>query len=543
MAGILLGGFCMMLFQSYPSSVAASRRADAQGRAILTIMLLSFSLYHRADLRGAVVEAADSTDGKLAEDLRKGLLEMDEKRKYETVRHLLTVIANNWSRIDDSTRQAIFDILRSTGTRDESARLSDIARAPARVLGGMEEQLTGRLGRLVMPTLAFLTFSSLAIIGIIGLSPLYGIIGASTIDIKFFILMCAILALSFWFFTNYMGKRRPVILRIPDSAPNDPDIPPPGKCSFMSFKIPALVPALIAGALFSIPGIMFACGVREGILGTVAGGLGPMWFAWAIAVGLAVYGYLYASPMRRARERMRREIEDWSNALNTMGSRMLDGKPAPVAMAETATLMEGSPLAERLKAASNRMEKYGMGLRESLFGGRKGENQLIESFISTISRIRSDSEIAAGRACMTAADYLATIRRVERSFRERIEEALGNLWLVAAILIPVVCAMSVWVMDFMTGLSMKVIAQASLSGVSGIPLMFGVMSTGDLAALRLLMGVTSIVLACIVGRYVALIRAGEDRVEMWSSITRSSLQAITVYTAAVFLLTLITIGL
>ncbi|MEM2874614.1 MAG: hypothetical protein QW567_01105 [Candidatus Hadarchaeales archaeon] len=541
-AGILLGGFSMIAFQAYPSSLAASRRADAQGKAIPTIMVLSFSLYHRPDLRGAVVQAADSTDGKLAEDLRRGLLEMDEKRKHDTVRHLLTVTANEWGRTDDSIRQAIFDILRSTGTKDESARVMDISRAPMRALEGMDEQLTRRLGSLIMPTLAFLTFSSLAIIAVIGLSPVFGIIGASALDIKFFILMCALLSLAFWTFTAYMARGRPATIQIPEPPPDDPRLPPPGRCIIGGVKLPIWLPPLLVMLALSVPGVIHVMGWGSGEIRMIAGSLNVVWFVWAFSAAVALYGYLYFSPRRRVQEEERKRIADWGNALNTMGSRMLDGKPISSAMTEAGEMMEGSPLAEQLKSAGAKMERYGMGLMDALFG-RSRRSGMVESFLSTISRIRSDSELAAGRACMVAAEFLRTLHRVERNFRERIGEALSNLWLVAVLLIPVVCAMSVWVMDYMTGLSLKIAAQASAAGVTGIPLLFGVMGSGDLAILRLLMGLTTVVLGIIVARYISRIRAGSDRVEMWASVARSSLLSAAVFTATSYLLTLITVGM
>jgi len=542
--GILLGAFFMLAFQAYPASVASTRRADAQGRAILTMMLLSFSLYHRPDLRGAVVEAADSSEGKLAEDFQKGLLEMDERRKYETVRHLLTVIANEWGEIDDSTRQAIFDVLRSTGAKDESARIMDISRAPARVLEGMEEQLTQKLGSMVMPTLAFLTFSSLAIIGTIGLSPLFGIIGASALDIKVFILMCALLVLSFWVFTEYTGRGRPATIQIPEPSPSDLGLPPPGKCLIGSKEVPIFVLPVVLFVVLSIPGILYVLGPDEGIVSIITSSLNATWFVWAFASSVALYGYLYCSPRNRVRKKERRKIADWGNALNTMGSRMLDGKPISSAMMEAGSMMEGSPLAEQLKAAAVKMERYGMGMMEALFGSeKKSKGGLVQSFVSVISKIKSDSELAAGRACMTAAEFLQTLHRVERSFREKIREALGNLWLVAVVLIPVVCAMSVWVMDFMTGLSLKVAAHASAAGLSGTPLLFGIMGSRDLALLRLLMGTTAVMLGMVVARYIARIRAGSDRVELWASISKSSILSVAIFTAASFLLTLITVGI
>lgn len=540
--GLLLGGLGLMAFQSYPSSLANTKKSEAQSRAINTIMLLSFSLHHRPDIRGATVYAADTSEGKLAEDLQRGLLEMDERRKYETVRHLLTVIANEWEGVDESTRQAIFDILRSTGTKDEAARLADVSRAPARVLEGAEEQLTRRLNSLVMPTLAFLTFGSLAIIGAIGLSPVFTILGMQLVDIKFFIGMSAALIMAFLLFTLYMGGRRPVTIQPPEIPEDDPRLPPRGKVRVFGKLMPSWLPPALVFAALAWPGVLYLMGVTTGMIGIITMSLTTLWFVWAMAAAIVVHAYLSSSKRSKIREEERRKLFDWGNALNTMGSRMLDGKPAGQAMTEAANLMEGSPLAGELKEAGLRMERLGLGLHEAISGGKKRHNPLIESFLRIISRVRKGSEAAAGRACMMAADLLNTLQKVERRFREKIDESMGNLWLVAVMLIPVVCAMSVWVMDFMSGMKYSMAATTSAAGVTGIPFLLGAMGTGELALLRLVMGVTAMLLSIIIARYIANIRAAGDKVELWSSVLKSTLVSTAIFTATSFLLTMITVG-
>ena len=545
LSGLLLGGLCMMAFQSYPSSAAASRKSEAQSRAISTVMLLSFSLYHRPDLRGAAVHAADASEGKLAEDLQKGLLELDERRRYETVRHLLTVIASEWGEIDESTRQAIFDLLRSTGAKEEAARLADVAKAPERILEGAEEQLTRRLNSLVMPTLAFLTFSSLAIICAVGLSPVFGVIGMQFVDLKFFILISAALLVGFLTFTLYMGKRRPVTIQLPEIPADDPRLPPRGKVRVLGKLVPAWLPPLLVFGALAWPGVLYLLGVTTGPLDVIVLSFTTLWLVWATAAAIAVYAYLYSSRRVKLREEERRKLADWGNALNTMGSRMLDGKPAAQAMNEAAELMAGSPLAEQLRDTSARMERYGVDMHQALFergAARRIYNPLIRSFLSIVSRIRRDSEAAAGRACMMAAEFLRTLHRVEHRFRERIDEAMGNLWLVAVVLIPVVCAMSVWVMDFMSGMKFTLAAQTAAAGVVGMPFLLGAMEAGELALLRLVMGLTAVGLGAIIARYIASIRAGGDRVELGSAISKSVLASAAIFTAASFLLTLITTG-
>ncbi|WP_342832595.1 hypothetical protein [Candidatus Hadarchaeum sp.] len=544
MAGFLIGGIFMMAFQNYPASVAAQRRADAQGKAIRTVMLLSFSLYHRPDIRGATVQAADMSEGKLAEDLQRGLLELDERRRYETVRHLLTVVANEWGEIDDSVRQAIFDILRSTGAKDESARLADVAKAPERVLEGAEEQLTKRLNSLVMPTLAFLTFSSLAIISVVGLSPIFGVIGFNFVDLKFFTAVALGLVIAFLAFTQFMMGHRPATIQISTLPEDDPRLPPPGRLMVFGKKVPSLIVPFIVFVAIAWPGVLYLFGETGGPLGYIVFSFSTFWFVWAAAGAIGVYAYLYVSKRARIRDEERRKLTDWGNALNTIGSRMLDGKPMPQAMAEAANLMAGSPLAYELKEVSAKMERYGLNLHEALFergyGGRY--NPIIRSFLEMISRIRRDSEAAAGRACMMAAEFLRTLHRVERRFREKIDEAMGNLWLVASLLIPVVCSMSVWVMDFMSGMKFSMAAQAATAGVTGIPFLLGAMGIMEIALLRLVMGITAVALSFIIARYIANIRAAGDRVELWSSVAKSVIVSATIFTLTSFLLTLITVG-
>jgi len=119
---------------------------------------------------------------------------------------------------------------------------------------------------------------------------------------------------------------------------------------------------------------------------------------------------------------------------------------------------------------------------------------------------------------------------------------MGNLWLVAVVLIPVVCAMSVWVMDFMSGMKFAMSAQAATAGVTGMPFLLGAMGVMEIALLRLVMGLTSVTLGFVLSRYIANIRSGGDKVELWSSAAKSVLASATIFTVTSFMLTLITVG-
>ena len=532
--GLVLGCALGMIFYLYPPSLAGIKRSEAQGDAIHTIMLLSFALYHKPDLRGATILAANESKGELAGDLQRGLLELDTRRRYESVRHMLTVLAHRWGEIDEGTRQALFDILRSTGAREEASRISDVSRAPQRVLEGSEAQLNKRLNALVMPTMAFIVFGSLAIVGVIGLSPLFGVIGANFVQLHFFVLASLLLVASFFAFTIYMGRLRPMTLPSPEIPEDDPRLSR-GKARTSEEGVPLWLLPLSIFIVLAWPGFLYFAGVRTGVLGSLAQGANAFWFIWATAAAVAVHAHLYTRERRRLREEERRKAVDWGAAFNTIGSRVIDGKPMSQAMVETAELMPGSPVADQLRAIVGSTERYAIDVHRALFGrglAKRTRNPLIRSFLNVITRIRRSSEVASGRACMMAADFISTLHRVERRFRERIGEAMGNLWLVTVVLLPIVCAMSVWVMEFMSGVSFTVAREAAGAGLTNLPFLLGAMEASELVLLKLVMGMTAIALAAVMARYIAVISAGNDKVELWTTMGKTVMITAIVFTAA-----------
>ncbi|MEM2907590.1 MAG: hypothetical protein QXP65_00080 [Candidatus Hadarchaeales archaeon] len=533
--GSVLGALLGAVFYIYPPSLAEIRRSEAQSKAINTIMLLSFELYQRPDLRGAAMFAADSSEGELAEDLQKGLLELDEKRRYESVRHLLTVLAHRWGELDDGMRQAVFDILRSTGQKEEAARLQDIAEAPRRVLESSEAQLNKRLSSLVAPTMAFMVFGSLAIVCAIGLSPVFGVIGLRIVDLKFFALVALALIAGFLAFTLYMGGRRPATIPPPEIPASDPRLPPPGKVRILRHLLPLwLFPALAFLAL-AWPGLLYLAGWTQGAIGSLALSLNTFWLVWATAAAVTIYAYLRSAPRAHLRKEERDKFVDWGVAFNTIGSRVLDGRPMHVAMAETADLMPGSAVAEQLRRIHAIMDRQAVDLGAALFERglvREIYNPLVTSFLEVIARIRRASEAAAGRACMVAAEFLGTLRRVERRFEERIGEAVGNLWLVTVVLLPTICAMSIWIMEFMSGISLEMAREATVAGLAHVPFLFGAMEARELAMLKLLMGLLALALGLVMARYISVIRAAHDEVEFWSTVAKTAAATTAVFPLA-----------
>lgn len=520
-------------FYYYPLSAADIEKTEAQSRAIETIMLMSFALHHRSDLRGAAIFGGNASEGKLAEDIRHGLLELDQKRNYESVRQMFMVIAHEWRDIDEGVRRAIFDILRSTGQSEESLRRQDVAQAPERVLESSERQLGSKLEGVVMPSMTFMVFGSIAIVGVIGLSPIFGMIGMDFIDLKFFALTAGVLVASFLVFTIFIERRRPVTMPPPRISPKDPRLPPEGQARILGREIPVPIFPLLLFILLALPGALYLSGNFDSSL--IISGPNTFWIIWACAGSVALYAHLKVGPRAEIREEVRRATEDWTMALNTIGSRILDGRPMRRAMEEASEMMPETGVGKQLAQATATMERFSVGPRYAFFEAgiaRRIYSPLIASFLGVITQIKEGSERAAGRASMMAAEFLDTLGEVERRFRERVGDATGNLWLMAIVLLPVVCALSVWIMDFMGEISISVGAAAEGAGLADIPILTSSMETMEIALLKLLMGLTVVALVLIVIRHISIIRSGRDPIKFWNTVPMAVIAGTIVFTLA-----------
>jgi hypothetical protein len=99
--------------------------------------------------------------------------------------------------------------------------------------------------------------------------------------------------------------------------------------------------------------------------------------------------------------------------------------------------------------------------------------------------------------------------------------------------------MSVWVIELMSGISLSISHNAIEIGISSIPFLAPSFGEKELAFLKLIMGLMTITLSIIFSRYIAIIRAGNDKVEFWGTVAKTLVLAITIFTSSYFGLKLI----
>ncbi|TDA32336.1 MAG: hypothetical protein DSO02_05530 [Hadesarchaea archaeon] len=140
---------------------------------------------------------------------------------------------------------------------------------------------------------------------------------------------------------------------------------------------------------------------------------------------------------------------------------------------------------------------------------------------------------------MLAGEFLGMLRRVERKFREEMEESLGNLNLMATLLIPLVCAMSVWSLGLLSGVSALVRERATEAGFTSFPLLLGTVGAGELMLLKMLLAFTSFFLSLLLAWYLSLLKTGGEEVEFLLTARRTVLLSTLVFSSSYLLLSLL----
>ncbi len=242
----------------------------------------------------------------------------------------------------------MFTIIRSTAETNEATRRQEISQAPELILESAEHELDDKLSSLILPTMTFLMFGSLSIIGVIGLSPLFGMVGMSgMVDIRFYIFVSAALISIFYSFTLFIGRQRPAIIPPPNIPSEILDIPPEGKTRILGREISALYPATLIGLAISIPGFLHYFGYSLANFNT-------LWFVWAIASTISIYGHLRTGSRIELRKKAEQQTRDWAAALNTIGSRMVDEEPMKESISEASEMMPKTDVGKQLNQIVSR---------------------------------------------------------------------------------------------------------------------------------------------------------------------------------------------
>jgi hypothetical protein len=494
LSGLLL--LCLpsfLFFQLYPSMLSGEKMSRARGNAILTLLVLCFNLFHQPDLRKAMTQAS-KVGGRLSSDLKRALLSL-ERGEFREAREALLHLSKQWAELDETVSESLLDVLRSQTSPDEASRRASLERTVSRLIGEVESEAEEGLGKMVSPTVYFLSFGSLAVVLVIGLSPLFGMLGLGGISLPFYLLSVGCLAMVFWIFTSLALRKRPLLLAAPPTA---------------------LGPASKALLLSTLSFLLFLPLASRS----------PLWLVLAAGISLAVFCFLRIGSALKSRKKEERLRQEWRKLISFLGEKMGEGRTFTEALREASTLFRevGPELRESLALMQAKsLDPYSAFFEE----GKAPKDPLISGLLETSLELRRRSEAAAGGALQGASEMVERLGRAERRFRERMREAVSNLWMISVVLLPLVCSVSVWVVGTFTRLTSTLPTEWSLLSPGLTP--------AELTLFPLLVGLLSLVLSLTVARYIAGMTAPGDRAVVLYCIGRTAFLSTLVYLSSLLL--------
>jgi integrase len=490
--GIVL--FCLpffLFFQLYPSMLASQKISRARGEAIFTLLVLCFNLLCHPSLRKAMQQAS-KTDGRLSSDLKRVLVGL-EAGEFRETREALLYLSKEWKELDETVSEALLDILKSEGSGEPSREIR-LERTVNRLIEEVEREAEEELGRIVSPTIYFLSFGSLAVVLVIGLSPLMGMLSGG-IGLPFYLLSIGSLVLAFWIFTSLALKKRPLFLPLPKAG--------------LSPSFNAIALSLPVSLIF-IP-----LAIRS-----------PVWLVLGIGLSIALFCFMRIREALRLRRREMQLWREWRRLISYLGEKMKEGKTISASIRETTEFFSG--IKPQLQKVLILIEAKSLDPYSAFFGEEEIPTDPLASRVLEASlELRQKSESASADALLHASQMIERLEKVERRFKERMREAISNLWMLSLALLPLVCSISVWVVETFTKITSSL--PAGWLFPTGL-------STSQLSLLSLSVGILALLLSLSVARYIAGITAPGDAITVLHNIGRTALLSSSIYLVSLFLL-------
>jgi len=202
--------------------------------------------------------------------------------------------------------------------------------------------------------------------------------------------------------------------------------------------------------------------------------------------------------------------------LNTLGSKLQEGYPQEAALEETAKLMRDSRMEGVLRGALANILGRAMSVYEAFFseaaGAMRGvRNKLVRSITEMYSKISTWSTEAGAPFAVGTAEFLLALEDAKADLRERFAGAFNSLRIVACVLVPVVCSLSVFGVRM---LESRLLQTAGAYAALGSPAAFTTISPIELNALTLMLALACLALFVVLVRFGSYVKSGGDDVEL-----------------------------
>ena len=440
---------------NYPMNYANVLRIKTGGELVMGILYIIVYMRSTPNLEGAIRYAAENVSGKLSNDLKKVLWNV-EIGKYTTVDEALNVYIMQWRDYNKEFIEAIQLIRESMVEMITERREILLDKAIDVVLTGTDEKMKKYSRDLETPVMAIHGLGiMLPVLGMI-VFPLISIFLENAKGLGFYLFMGydIILPLLVFYFMKQTLEKRPATHTSIDLS-SHPGFAPKNNIVVTYAKEQHYLPIWPFALLVSVIGFLIALGLYGSFLGVDVSEstllvrliASPMFHSiivvLSLAFGICVY-YWGASFQKTA---LRSEVvsieSEFEDALFALGNRIHGGTPMEVALAEAYEDTKSLTISGLFKIALKNINMLSMTFKQSLFDERYGAlrfypSKLVRTIMKSISESVDKGTKAASLTMLTISRYLRALHTTQEKIDDILSSTTSSMRFQAYVLVPVI---------------------------------------------------------------------------------------------------------
>ncbi|HII39012.1 TPA: hypothetical protein HA318_03350 [Candidatus Micrarchaeota archaeon] len=484
--GLIVPLAMFMLYQTRPSSMANREKMLAIGYMPEIINYLIMSMRLSPNLEKAVEFAANHGRGKIADDFKKIVWDV-QIGKYLSIEEALDELAYRWGKYNDDFKQALMMVRASVLEADQARREALLEKAVEGVLEGSKEKMDLFARQLHAPTVYLYYFGvllplMLAIVLPIGSSLMKGMpFGRPDV---LFLLYAVGLPIGIYGLGSMILGGRPPTYEAPEIPEDFPGLPPKGKMQVGSMLLPYVPLALLIGLgivfggyfldqMITIHGItldLTAIGFDEIQMEGIAEYnwsqeipklpqitlpfLPQPWNYFGMVsifgflIGTALMGSVYLYGKYSARKKIQDEIRSMENEFKdvtyVLASRLGENRPIEDAMKHAVEFLPKSKLSNRVfRRILDNISTLGMTLDEAVFNPTFGAvkdlpSKTIHSGMSILIDSVGLGVNVAAKSLIGLSMQLRNAEKIDLMLRRLLEDVTSMLRTMGTFIAPIV---------------------------------------------------------------------------------------------------------
>lgn len=431
---IIFFAFPLILYyyiEKYPQMMLESKKTEVLGHIPAIASCLVISLRISPILEKAIEFAGENSTGYPKKLLSRMITEI-HMGKSTNITVAISRFADEWGNIPEF--KAFTQLLiASTLESSEKGRWTMLDSGMNVLLGGLRDRTDQAARKLETPILVVFTFLVILPLVFIGLVPILPTIGIDFSPLMIFFLYDIVLGVILFMAISFIVSSKPIT--IPPI-----EIPKTEKQKSEKDRLLLLAVVFIVTAGIMIPGILDLIDSLAGLEPSFP--LGTSLILIGASIGLGIYLISSSYSIKRMRDDLKDEEEEFSETLRQLSVLLSSGRPLPNAMAHISDLNNGRT-AEIFSKAANNIRLFNINMHQAFFAEKGGSasktySGMIRGSIETIISMSGRSSKSIASVIIRLSEHIRNMRTVDMEMKKIIGNVTSSMIIIAVFVGPLV---------------------------------------------------------------------------------------------------------